>query len=209
MQARAIFEAAVNVAKGRREGDSGSHDSAGQHDEGDGQPERDRPPGGRTGLQREGNQGRVHGRHDDRAAARRARWPIEIAEEAEFFSFGTNDLTQTAYGFSRDDISKFLPAYIERGILKQDPFATLDQEGVGELMQMAVKKGRKTRPNAEDRHLRRTRRRSCVGGVLPQDLGLNYVSCSPYPRADGASGSSAGSRGGRVEDGRRKDESST
>src|ERR1700704_3931365 len=69
----------------------------------------------------------------------------QIAADAEFFSFGTNDLTQTAYGFSRDDISKFLPAYIERGILKSDPFATIDQEGVGELMQIAVKKGRKTR----------------------------------------------------------------
>src|SRR5262252_1976628 len=69
----------------------------------------------------------------------------QIAGDAEFFSFGTNDLTQTAYGFSRDDISKFLPAYIERGILKSDPFATIDQQGVGELMDIAVKKGRKTR----------------------------------------------------------------
>src|SRR6478609_6040456 len=103
----------------------------------------------------------------------------QIAGDAEFFSFGTNDLTQTAYGFSRDDISKFLPAYIERGILKSDPFATIDQEGVGELMQIAVKKGRKTRSNLKigicGEH----------GGdpasvEFCHKIGLNYVSCSPY-----------------------------
>jgi pyruvate, orthophosphate dikinase len=103
----------------------------------------------------------------------------QIAGDAEFFSFGTNDLTQTAYGFSRDDISKFLPAYIERGILKSDPFATIDQQGVGELMDIAVKKGRKTRPALKigicGEH----------GGdpasvEFCHKLGLNYVSCSPY-----------------------------
>jgi pyruvate, orthophosphate dikinase len=103
----------------------------------------------------------------------------EIAADAEFFSFGTNDLTQTAYGFSRDDISKFLPSYIERGILKADPFATLDQEGVGQLMHMAVDKGRKQRPNVKlgicGEH----------GGdpasvEFCHKLGLNYVSCSPF-----------------------------
>src|SRR5450432_9290 len=103
----------------------------------------------------------------------------EIAVEAEFFSFGTNDLTQTAYGFSRDDISKFLPSYIERGILKSDPFATLDQEGVGQLMHMAVDKGRKQRPNVKlgicGEH----------GGdpasvEFCHKIGLNYVSCSPF-----------------------------
>jgi pyruvate,orthophosphate dikinase len=103
----------------------------------------------------------------------------EIAADAEFFSFGTNDLTQTAYGFSRDDISKFLPSYIERGILKNDPFATLDQEGVGQLMHMAVDKGRKQRANVKlgicGEH----------GGdpasvEFCHKLGLNYVSCSPF-----------------------------
>jgi pyruvate, orthophosphate dikinase len=103
----------------------------------------------------------------------------EIAADAEFFSFGTNDLTQTAYGFSRDDIGKFLPSYIERGILKNDPFATLDQEGVGQLMHMAVDKGRKQRPNVKlgicGEH----------GGdpasvEFCHKLGLNYVSCSPF-----------------------------
>ncbi len=108
-----------------------------------------------------------------------APWPIEIAADAEFFSFGTNDLTQTAYGFSRDDISKFLPAYIERGILKSDPFATLDQEGVGQLMQMAVKRDARHVPNVKigicGEH----------GGdpasvEFCHKIGLNYVSCSPF-----------------------------
>jgi pyruvate, orthophosphate dikinase len=103
----------------------------------------------------------------------------QIAGDAEFFSFGTNDLTQTAYGFSRDDISKFLPAYIERGILKTDPFATIDQQGVGELMEIGVEKGRKARPALKigicGEH----------GGdpasvEFCHKIGLNYVSCSPY-----------------------------
>ena len=70
----------------------------------------------------------------------------EIAKEAEFFSFGTNDLTQTTWGFSRDDVNKILPTYLEQGIIKQDPFAVLDREGVGQLVKMATERGRKTRP---------------------------------------------------------------
>jgi pyruvate,orthophosphate dikinase len=103
----------------------------------------------------------------------------QIAEEAEFFSFGTNDLTQTTFGISRDDINQFLPAYMKAGIFKQDPFATLDQAGVGQLVKMATEKGRKTRPNLK------------VGicgehGGDPESvkfchrIGLNYVSCSPF-----------------------------
>ena len=69
-----------------------------------------------------------------------------IAESAEFFSFGTNDLTQMTYGYSRDDIGKFLPIYLEKGILKADPFQVLDQTGVGQLITMATLKGRSTRP---------------------------------------------------------------
>ncbi len=103
----------------------------------------------------------------------------EIAQEAEFFSFGTNDLTQTTFGFSRDDVNKILPTYLEEGILKQDPFAALDQEGVGQLVKMATERGRKTRPNLK------------VGicgehGGEPSSVefchrvGLNYVSCSPF-----------------------------
>jgi pyruvate,orthophosphate dikinase len=103
----------------------------------------------------------------------------QIAEEAEFFSFGTNDLTQTTYGISRDDINNFLPAYMRLGIFKQDPFATLDQAGVGQLVKMGVAKGRNTRANLK------------VGicgehGGDPESvkfchkIGLNYVSCSPF-----------------------------
>jgi pyruvate,orthophosphate dikinase len=103
----------------------------------------------------------------------------DIAKEAEFFSFGTNDLTQTTFGFSRDDVNKILPTYIEEGILKQDPFAALDQEGVGQLVKMATENGRRTRPTLK------------VGicgehGGEPSSVefcyhtGLNYVSCSPF-----------------------------
>jgi pyruvate,orthophosphate dikinase len=103
----------------------------------------------------------------------------QIAEEAEFFSFGTNDLTQTTYGISRDDINNFLPAYLRLGIFKQDPFATLDQAGVGQLVKMATEKGRATRPALKlgicGEH-----------GGDPESvkfchrIGLNYVSCSPF-----------------------------
>lgn len=103
----------------------------------------------------------------------------KIAEEAEFFSFGTNDLTQMTFGFSRDDAAKFLKDYYEKGIYEQDPFAKLDQEGVGELMRIACEKGKATRPDIKlgicGEH----------GGdpssvEFCHNLGLNYVSCSPY-----------------------------
>ncbi len=110
-----------------------------------------------------------------RAAVTAAR----IAEEAEFFSFGTNDLTQLTFGFSRDDAGKFLPEYVERKVLPQDPFVSIDPEGVGELVQWAVQRGRTTRPNLK------------VGicgehGGDPASVefchraGLDYVSCSPF-----------------------------
>ena len=103
----------------------------------------------------------------------------EIATEAEFFSFGTNDLTQTTFGFSRDDSMKFVKYYIDNRILENDPFAILDQKGVGEFIKMAVEKGKKTRPNLK------------VGicgehGGEPSSvefchkIGLDYVSCSPF-----------------------------
>jgi pyruvate,orthophosphate dikinase len=103
----------------------------------------------------------------------------EIAKEAEFFSFGTNDLTQTTFGFSRDDVNKVLPTYLAEGILKQDPFATLDRDGVGELVRVGIERGRKTRPDLE------------VGicgehGGDPSsvqfchEVGMDYVSCSPF-----------------------------
>ena len=103
----------------------------------------------------------------------------KIAEKAEFFSFGTNDLTQMTYGYSRDDAGKFLPIYIEKGILKVDPFEVIDEEGVGELIKMGVQRGRSAKPDLK------------IGicgehGGEPNSVefcyntGMDYVSCSPY-----------------------------
>jgi pyruvate,orthophosphate dikinase len=128
----------------------------------------------------------------------------EIAKEAQFFSFGTNDLTQTTWGFSRDDVNKILPTYLEEGIIKQDPFAVLDREGVGQLVKLATERGRKTRPNLK------------VGicgehGGEPSSVefcyqtGLNYVSCSPFrvltarlAAAQAAAGEKLAVEGGRT-----------
>jgi len=103
----------------------------------------------------------------------------EIAEEADFFSYGTNDLTQTTFGFSRDDVAKFINIYVDKGILPNDPFQVMDQKGVGELVKMGIEKGRKTKPELE------------IGicgehGGEPSSvefchrIGMDYVSCSPY-----------------------------
>ena len=103
----------------------------------------------------------------------------QIAKEAEFFSFGTNDLTQTTFGLSRDDAGKFLPFYVEAGLLPEDPFVSLDQNGVGQLVKMGCEKGRATRPGIKlgicGEH----------GGdpasvIFCHKIGLNYVSCSPF-----------------------------
>ena len=102
-----------------------------------------------------------------------------IAEKADFFSFGTNDLTQMTFGYSRDDAGKFLPVYLEKGILKADPFEVLDQAGVGQIVKMGTERGRRVKPNLK------------VGicgehGGEPSsvefcyNVGMNYVSCSPY-----------------------------
>jgi len=178
MQARAIFEAAVKVAK---EGVKVK-------------PEIMIPL--TTGLKEMANQGALVRKVADEVFAekeskvdylvgtmielpRAALVADEIAKEAEFFSFGTNDLTQTTFGFSRDDVGKILTAYLAEGILKQDPFAVLDREGVGQLLKIAVEKGRATRPTIK------------IGicgehGGEPSSvefcatLGFNYVSCSPF-----------------------------
>jgi len=103
----------------------------------------------------------------------------QIARTAEFFSFGTNDLTQMTFGFSRDDIGGFVPDYVEGKLLPADPFQVLDREGVGQLVDMGIKKGRATRPNLK------------VGicgehGGEPSSVefchmvGMDYVSCSPF-----------------------------
>jgi pyruvate,orthophosphate dikinase len=103
----------------------------------------------------------------------------KLAEVAEFFSFGTNDLTQTTFGLSRDDAGSFLKTYQDRGILEQDPFVTLDIEGVGQLVEIAAERGRKTRPQIKlgicGEH----------GGDpasirFCEQVGLDYVSCSPF-----------------------------
>ncbi|MBL8578931.1 MAG: pyruvate, phosphate dikinase [Mesorhizobium sp.] len=102
-----------------------------------------------------------------------------IAETAEFFSFGTNDLTQTTFGISRDDASVFLATYRQKGIIEQDPFVTLDREGVGELVRMAAEKGRATRPDIKlgicGEHGGNP---SSIG--FCEEVGLDYVSCSPF-----------------------------
>jgi pyruvate,orthophosphate dikinase len=103
----------------------------------------------------------------------------EIAETAEFFSFGTNDLTQMTFGYSRDDIGGFLPDYLNEKILDVDPFQSLDQSGVGQLVEMGVKKGRSTRPDLKcgicgEHGGDPASVKFCV------KAGLNYVSCSPY-----------------------------
>jgi pyruvate, orthophosphate dikinase len=128
----------------------------------------------------------------------------EIAKEAQFFSFGTNDLTQTTWGFSRDDVNKILPTYLEEGIIKQDPFAVLDRDGVGQLVKLATERGRRTNPKLK------------VGicgehGGEPSSvefcyqIGLNYVSCSPFrvltarlAAAQAAAGEKLAVEGGRT-----------
>jgi pyruvate,orthophosphate dikinase len=103
----------------------------------------------------------------------------KLADHAEFFSFGTNDLTQLAFGYSRDDVAKFLPKYLDMGLVPADPFGILDQEGVGELIALGIDRGRRRRPDLKvgicGEH----------GGEASSvefcyKVGMNYVSCSPY-----------------------------
>ena len=103
----------------------------------------------------------------------------KIAAEAEFFSYGTNDLTQTTFGMSRDDASKFLDNYVKNGILEYDPFQVLDQEGVGRLLEIGCEKGRSVRPDLKvgicgEHGGEPSSVKFCYG------LGFDYVSCSPF-----------------------------
>ncbi len=108
----------------------------------------------------------------------------QIAEEAEFFSFGTNDLTQLTFGFSRDDIGSFMPIYIDQKILPVDPFQTLDQKGVGQLVEMGTAKGRKARQEKHNQHLKVGICGEHGGDpdsvVFCHNVGMDYVSCSPF-----------------------------
>ena len=131
------------------------------------------------GVLRDRRDARLPGRHDDRAAARRAARRARSRHEAAFFSFGTNDLTQTALGISRDDAARFLGSYVEQGIYARDPFVSIDVDGVGELIRLAVERGRAARPDIKlgicGEH----------GGdpasiAFCEGLRLDYVSCSPY-----------------------------
>ena len=103
----------------------------------------------------------------------------QMAQYAEFFSFGTNDLTQMTFGYSRDDVAKFLPSYLDKGLIPSDPFSVLDQEGVGELIRIGIERGRRTRPDLK------------IGicgehGGEPSSVefchrvAMTYVSCSPF-----------------------------
>ena len=180
MQARAIFEAAVQVAKkGIKVIPEVMIPLVGSAKELENQKAHRRAR--RQGSAGEGRheEPALHDRHHDRDSARGADGRSKSPKYAEFFSFGTNDLTQTTMGLSRDDYTKFSKEYENLKIFKADPFAAIDQEGVGKLIEMAIKLGRKTRPDLE------------IGicgehGGEPSSVefcyrvGMNYVSCSPY-----------------------------
>src|SRR5438477_3885152 len=103
----------------------------------------------------------------------------DVAQTAEFFSFGTNDLTQTTYGISRDDAASFLGTYVSKGILEIDPFISVDRDGVGELVKIGVTRGRKTRPNLKV-GICGEHGRDPASVAFCHEIGLDYVSCSPY-----------------------------
>ena len=181
MQARAIFQAAQAGVEEGSEGEARGDDSARRSRRG--AEAARRPSCSRRRRQSSASptgRGRgLPGRDHDRGAARGALTADEIAKEAQFFSFGTNDLTQMGFGLSRDDAGKFLGYYQEHGILERDPFVSIDVEGIGALVEIGVKKGRSTKPDLK------------IGicgehGGDPSsirfchEVGLNYVSCSPY-----------------------------
>jgi len=103
----------------------------------------------------------------------------KVAKGAEFFSFGTNDLTQMTFGYSRDDVGTFVPEYVERGILKEDPFQVLDQEGVGQLVALGIERGRKTRPDLKVGICGEHGGEPASVGFC-HEVGMDYVSCSPF-----------------------------
>ena len=126
----------------------------------------------------------------------------EVATEAQFFSFGTNDLTQITFGFSRDDVGKFLGVYQEKKILERDPFQSLDTTGVGQLVQMACEKGRADRARPQAGRLRRARRRSLVDPLLPEGRPRlrEHVAVSRAGRAPRGGAGGAAGQGRRLAD---------
>ena len=182
MQARAIFEGALAVAKetGQRAG-AGDHDPAGRHAARTG----DHP---RAGRQASPKQVFAEAGADASSTSvgtmielpRAALIADKIAEVADFFSFGTNDLTQTAFGLSRDDAGKFLPHYVEAGILPKDPFVSIDVEGVGALVRIAAEKGRGARKPGLKLGICGEHGGDPASIAFCEEVGLDYVSCSPY-----------------------------
>ncbi len=185
LQVRAIAEATAQLIKLGKDPAAGDHDPARRVGPGAG----DHPHGCRQGPRR-------GGRADRRAAApalfgtmielpRAALTAGQIAEAAEFFSFGTNDLTQTTWGFSRDDVeAAFFSTYLEMGIFGVSPFETLDVEGVGELVRLGTERGPGHPARPEGRGVRRTRRRPRLRALLPQGRpGLRVVSPFRIPVA--------------------------
>ncbi len=166
MQVTAIIEAAMRVRQGGHQGPPRDHDPADHRQEGTADPGGPHPPGRRRAHQAGKGAKLKYMVGTMIEMPRAALLADQIAEVAEFFSFGTNDLTQMTMGLSRDDAGRFLPDLRRQregrrqGIFKADPFQRLDQAGVGMLVKMGIEKGRSTKPEPEGRHLRRTRRRS-------------------------------------------------
>ena len=184
---------ACNVQGKGRQGHARDHDSAGRHGartrmlQADVDPRRSAD----AGLRREAATTLHYLVGTMIEIPRAALTADEIGKQAEFFSFGTNDLTQMTFGFCRDDVGTFLPDYLKRESSSTIRSRSLDQEGVGQLVEMGVEKGRSARPGPQGRHLRRARRRSGLDQVLPQGrAGLRELLA--VPRADRPAGGGAG-----------------
>ena len=197
MQARAIIEAALNVEAAGDQGAARNHDPAGRLQDRAGHDEGAHRSGGRGRSRRNAASCRTIMIGTMIELPRAALRAGELAETAEFFSFGTNDLTQTTLGLSRDDAGMFLPEYLTKGVLKRDPFVSIDRDGVGELIKIAAERGRSTRPNsssASAASMAAIRNRSALSRSGAQ-LRLVFA----VPRAGGASRRRAGRAQAKIE----------